>query len=246
MRTDANIVLVNLDGDLDVTTVPAVHESLERLIGAGCRRIVLNMERTSYVDSAGMGLILTELRAMRAQGGLLSLVNVSPRAYQALCRMRVVDYLPVSRAGVEREVEALDPQALPLWRTTFRVDGETLAESRGRLSTLLDRVPLTPDEAFDMTLACGEALGNAVDHTSEGGILVTVAAYPDRVVVDVADRGLGFDPAACGETGDAGETDPYAERGRGIKLMCLLADSVTIQPKSSGEGMVVHLVKLFS
>ena len=34
------------------------------------------------------------------------------------------------------------------------------------------------------------------------------------------------------------------ERGRGIKLMRLLADSVSIHLKRSGQGTVVRLVKL--
>ena len=37
-----------------------------------------------------------------------------------------------------------------------------------------------------------------------------------------------------------------AERGRGIKLMRMLTDSASISPKSTGEGSVTHLVKLFS
>lgn len=242
MRYDANIALINLDGDLDVTTVPGVRDTMMRLIDGGCRRIVINMENTMYIDSAGLGLILTGLRTMRARGGLLSLINVTPRIYRALCRMRVVDYMPIARAGAKREVKALDPSALPEWRKTFRVDRDHLSSARGRVGDILKSVALTPDEIFDMTLACGEALGNAIDHTDEDGVLVTVAAYPDRVEVDVADCGEGFEVPDEDQTG---ETDCYAERGRGIKLMQLLVDSVTISPKTSGDGMVVHLVKLY-
>ena len=45
----------------------------------------------------------------------------------------------------------------------------------------------------DLIEACGrEAIGNAADHTCEGGILTTVAAYADRVIIDVADCGAGY------------------------------------------------------
>ena len=98
----ANIALVTVEGDLDVRTVPALRRRIDRLVSDGCRRIFLNMAGARYVDSAGMGLILTELRRMRGAGGLLSLMNVSPQAYQALRRMRVFDYMPVSRAGERR------------------------------------------------------------------------------------------------------------------------------------------------
>lgn len=242
MSDTVNIAFVVVEGDLDVTTVPAVRLRIDRLVADGCRRIFVNMAEVTHVDSAGMGLILTELRYMRREGGLLSLINVSPQVYQALRRMRILDYMPVDRAGARRSVSALDPSVLPRWRTTFRVDADALSEARERMGRLLASLPFSPDEVFDLKLASGEALGNAVDHTAGGGVLATVAAYPDRVTIDVADCGCGYELADDEEPPEAG---PCAERGRGIRLMRLLTDSVTIAHKSTGEGTVVRLVKLF-
>lgn len=238
-----NIALVPVEGDLDVTTVPAVRARIERVVAGGCRRVFVNMADARYVDSAGLGLILTEVRRLRSVGGLLSLINVSSQAYQALRRMRVLDHLPVTRSEARRTPTPLDPTVLPNWRMTFRVRPTDLAAARNRARALLAELPLTPDQVFDMTLATGEALGNAVDHTCGGGVLLTMAAYPDRVSVEVVDCGEGFEVADDEEPPEAG---PLAERGRGIRLMRLLADSVSIERKTSGEGTVVRLVKLFS
>ena len=240
MDASVNIALVSLDGDLDVTSVPTVRRRIDALISGGARRILMNMGSASYVDSAGMGLILFELRRMRRMGGLLSLYNVSPQLYRALSLMRMIDYMPVARAGAE--VSALDPTVLPRWRTTFRVGPDELAAARERVAGLISDLPLSSDDVFDMTLACGEALGNAIDHTCGGGVLATVAAYPDRVSVEVTDCGDGFTLA---QDEEPPETGPAAERGRGIRLMRLLADAVSISRKSAGEGTVVRLVKLF-
>lgn len=241
MSGSVNIALVPVEGDLDVTTVPAVRRRIDRLVAGGCRRLFVNMADVGYVDSAGFGLILTELRRMRSLGGLLSLINVSDQLYLALRRMRVLDFMPVRRTSARPRVTGLDPSVLPQWRMTFRVDADGLSEARERLGELLASMPFSPDEVFDMKLACGEALGNAVDHTCEGGVLATVAAYFDRAVVEVSDCGCGFQVA---EDQELPEVGPYAERGRGIRLMRLLADSVTISPKSAGDGTVVRLVKL--
>lgn len=241
MPDRVNIALVPVGGDLDVTTVPAVRRRIDRLVAQGCRRLFLNLADASYVDSAGMGLILNELRRIRSMGGLISLVNVSEQAYRALSRMRVLDLMPVRRAGPREALASLDPAVPPLWRTMFRVDEGALSEARARVGELLGGLSLTEDEVFDMTLAVGEALGNAVDHTCGGGVLVTVADYPDRVCVEVSDCGCGYELA---DDEEPPETGPCAERGRGIRLMRLLADSVTISRKRSGEGTVVRLVKL--
>ena len=242
MGASVNIGLVDVSGDLDVSSVPAVRHRLDGLIASGSRRIFMNMADVGYVDSAGMALILSELRRVRELGGLLSLINVSAQLYRALSLMRMVDFMPVSRAGARRTVTALDPSVLPRWRTTFRVGAGELSGARDRLSRLLADLPLSSDDVFDMTLACGEALGNAVDHTCGGGVLATVAAYPDRVTVEVTDCGCGV---SLGEDEEPPEAGPASERGRGIRLMRLLADSVSIAPKQTGEGTVVRLVKLY-
>ncbi len=241
MHANTNIAVVTVDRDLDVTSVDNVRRRIDALVASGCRRIVLSLAGAEYVDSAGMGLILAELRHIRTKGGLLSLVGVRPRVYQSLCLMRMSDFLPISRFGVKAKVDELDPSVLPEWRTTFSVDEERLDAARTRVEELLAGLPLSSDAVFDMKLASGEAVGNAVDHTCEGGVLVTVAAYTDRVVVDIADCGQGFLP----EDLDDSTLDAFAERGRGIRLMKLLADKVSIEPKSSGEGTVVRLVKMF-
>ncbi len=240
MKPHANIALVPVEHDLDVTTVGAVRASLDRLIDSGCRRIILNMSGASYVDSAGMAMLLAEIRRMRSLHGLLSLTNVSDQVLSIFRRARLVDFVPVSAAGARGKVQELDPSVMPLWRTAMPIDCGDLSLTRASIERLLEQSPLSSDELFDAMLAAGEAMGNAVDHTDGTDTLVTVTGYPDRVIIEVSDRGPGFDPAAAPCAG-AGS---HAERGRGIKLMQLLADSVTIAPRQSGEGTKVRIVKL--
>jgi len=235
-----NIALVPVSGDLCVTTIDRLRTSIDRLVDDGCRRIVLNLADVGYIDSSGMGLILVEARRMRRAGGLLSLINVGPQAYRSLCLARVVDFIPVSCQGASKDVPELDASVSPVWNCTMSVDCATMQDVRQRVSLLLGQAPLSDDEVFDMTLAVGEAIGNAIDHTTCDSALVTAEGYPDRVVFTVTDCGEGFD--ACDKQ-DA-PTPCDAERGRGIKLMRLLADSVTIARRGSGTGTVVTLVKL--
>ena len=130
MESNANIALLPVDGDLDVTTVAPLRASIDRLIDGGCQRVVLNMAAVGFVDSAGMGLIFREIRKMRSSGGLLSLVNVTPPVMRALALARVVDYAPVSANVGEVDVPELDPGAQPLWRYVIRIDRSSGSISR--------------------------------------------------------------------------------------------------------------------
>lgn len=247
MQRPHDILLVPVEGDLDVTTVPRLRAYLGRRVEDGCRRVVLDLADTSYVDSLGMALILSLNRSLRELGGLLSLVNVGDAVYRALCIARFVDFIPVTGRAPKPPIPALDPAVRPLWSTTLRVDPSALGEVRRRMGELLSRTKLTPDEVFDLTLAGGEAMGNAVDHTCATGVLLTLTIYPDRAVVEVTDCGEGFELAADEEppaADDPGASPDVLERGRGIKLMRMLADSVEIRRKPTGDGTIVRLVKM--
>lgn len=231
-----------------MTAAPRLRARIDGLIDGGCRRIIINMENASYVDSAGMGLIFSETRRIRTLGGIISLVNVTYPVRRALTIACLVDFVPVSSVGERHSVPALDTSEHPLWRRTILVDPDQLGSARDRMGELLSGMPLTPDEVFDMTLAGGEAVGNAIDHTDANGVLLSVLSYPDRVVMEITDNGPGFDLPdernGQGAEAAAGEYGAGDERGRGIKLMRLLADSVEFSTKPSGHGTVVKLVKL--
>ena len=243
MAPHTDIALLPLTRDLDATNADDLRSEVDRLINGGCRRIVLNMARVTYIDSLGMAALVASLRQMRAAGGVMSLTNVCPRVYRSLQLLRLVDLMPISKAGPRPEIPALDPSTQPLWKTTFPVNPSGLADARRHVLRLVKRMPFSPDETFDIELAAGEALGNAIDHTSAEGVVATVAAYPDRVEVDVEDCGPGFELGANEEPPRTGEG---SERGRGIKLMRLLADSVSISERPQGLGTVVRIVKLVS
>lgn len=251
MTNADDILVIPVEGDLDVSCVARLRPYIDERIVGGCRRVILNMAQASYVDSLGMGLIFSEARRLRELGGLLSLVNVSASVYRSLVICRLVDFVPVTGAGPKPPIPALDPTVRPLWHGTMRVDPSRLSMARGRVEQLLTQTGLTPDEVFDMTLAGGEALGNTIDHTSAEGVLLTVSVYADRAVVEVADCGDGFDPTRSGDGAEdaadlSDETSGDLERGRGIKLMRMLADSVEIGRKANGAGTVVRLVKLIT
>ncbi|MDY2789095.1 MAG: anti-sigma factor antagonist [Atopobium sp.] len=245
MTHRADIVVLPLCGDLDVVSTPRARATIDDLIEGGCKRIIINMSDVSYVDSAGMAMLFYEMRQMRKAGGLLSLRSVSDSVYRALCIACVVDVIPVSLAGRKVTVPVLDASVRPLWQSSMIVYPNKLAEARAWAIHMLERVSLSRDDIFDMTLAAGEALGNAVDHAhcSDGCIYLTLATYPDRVVVEVSDCGCGYTlldgEEAVSETGSE-------ERGRGIRLMRMLVDSVSIQKKQGGSGTVVHMEKLLN
>ena len=116
----------------------------------------------------------------------------------------------------------------------------------GRLAlTGLSRLRELPDETLaDLKLALTEACSNSVRHAyPEGGGLVEIVyeLQPDRLVIEIADDGEGFDP------GDPeAANDELAEGGLGIAIIRSVADELEIGAGANGRGSRLRLVKLLA
>lgn len=112
------------------------------------------------------------------------------------------------------------------------------------LNDTLERLGLDEDVRHWVDLATREAVANAIQHGNEGRadktVEVDVSVDGGDVVVRVADRGAGFDPA--------GVEDPLAPEnllrptGRGLFYMQKLMDHVDYGAREGG-GTVVTLRK---
>jgi anti-sigma regulatory factor (Ser/Thr protein kinase) len=93
------------------------------------------------------------------------------------------------------------------------------------------------ERAGDMALALDEIVANAQEH---GQPPIAVTAWSDgRLVVEVIDRGRGFDyPKVC----RAHPPAPLGRRGRGLWIVRQLVDVVTIISGPTGTVVRIELL----
>jgi len=70
--------VVELAGRFDAATAPGVKDELHRLIEEGRSKLVLNLSQMEFIDSAGLGALVSCLRRAAAEGGDLRLAEVPP------------------------------------------------------------------------------------------------------------------------------------------------------------------------
>lgn len=68
--------VVALSGRLDAVTAPEIKAKLQELIATGSVRIVLNLRKLTFIDSSGLGALVSCLRRCVAGGGDLSAAEV--------------------------------------------------------------------------------------------------------------------------------------------------------------------------
>src|SRR5690554_1634282 len=78
LRTRASTIgdwtIVSLFSELDVASAPALREELIDRVNAGATHLVLDLEGLDFLDSTGLGTIISALKRTRTKGGELRLV----------------------------------------------------------------------------------------------------------------------------------------------------------------------------
>jgi len=129
----------------------------------------------------------------------------------------------------------------PTVRLTIPAKAEYITLVRLALSGLSDLRPLSDEALGDMKLAVTEACTNSVRHgynNGEGAVEVVYELLPDRLVVEVADDGPGFDAA-----GDRPLRDGLAEGGLGIAIIQAVSDEFEAGKQADGGGSRLRFVK---
>lgn len=76
---------VTVRGDLDLATSPELRERLRAEIETGCRRVLVDLSGTTFVDASALGALATTRRVLNERGGLLRF-TAYPESFLRLCR----------------------------------------------------------------------------------------------------------------------------------------------------------------
>ena len=61
--------VLRLEGDIDLHVSPVVTESLTAMIRKEPKRIVVDLSRATYIDSAGLAVLIIAMQEVEAYGG---------------------------------------------------------------------------------------------------------------------------------------------------------------------------------
>ncbi|MBR2835694.1 MAG: anti-sigma factor antagonist [Coriobacteriales bacterium] len=241
-----NSRVISLVGDITWQTAPRLKERLTLLINQGNTSLVLNMASVDYVDSSGLALLISIKRLISKHDGSMLLINASDSLIRLLHQARLIELIPtVGKSALCNKIASVPAHESPsiIRSSTVSYGPSGMAKTRDEVAELFVSLGLPRNTTYDLVLALGEALGNAFDHgggdTVPESVTVTVSVYSDRIVMEVSDCGCGCSYHMGDELPEPTET-----RGRGIRLMLMLTDSVEIEPKQSGQGTCVRLVKM--
>jgi serine/threonine-protein kinase RsbW len=131
----------------------------------------------------------------------------------------------------------------PTVRLTIPAKPEYITLVRLALSGLSRLRPLSEETLGDLKLAVTEACTNSVRHgyeaSDEGTVEIVYELQPDRLVVEVADDGPGFEAS-----GERSKEENLAEGGLGIAIIKAIADEFELGGREDRVGSRLRFVKL--
>ncbi|WP_382306744.1 STAS domain-containing protein [Herbiconiux sp. UC225_62] len=88
------IVVVRGDGRLNMVSGPALRETVKRRIDTGEPRIVVDLSKVPFMDSSGLGALISCLKTAREASGDLRIVSPSAQVTMVLTLSNVDKILP--------------------------------------------------------------------------------------------------------------------------------------------------------
>lgn len=84
-RTVGDVAVLDLEGRLILDDgFEQLREVINRLVGEGRRKLLLNLDGVTYLDSAGVGLIACKYVTLCRHNGQLKLCNLQARIHDVL------------------------------------------------------------------------------------------------------------------------------------------------------------------
>jgi anti-sigma B factor antagonist len=84
-RQNGDVVLVDVGGKITLGDGSvAIREAVKKLVADGNKKIVLNLGEVTYIDSSGIGELVSAFTTVSNNGGNLKLLNLTKRVQDLL------------------------------------------------------------------------------------------------------------------------------------------------------------------
>jgi anti-sigma B factor antagonist len=92
-RPVGEVVVIELAGEITLDDGDiAFGKYVDGLIDKGVVKLVVDLAKVTYIDSAGVGMMVTELKRTRSHGGMMKLAGLTAKSHHlfAMLKLKIV------------------------------------------------------------------------------------------------------------------------------------------------------------
>jgi anti-sigma B factor antagonist len=75
-RNKGDIVILDIAGEIDLYNAPEIKDIINKLIEEKKFNVIINLDQVSYIDSSGIGALISSLSNLKKYQGGLKIINV--------------------------------------------------------------------------------------------------------------------------------------------------------------------------
>ncbi len=95
-RQAGDVTILDLDGKVTIGEGSvALRNAIRRLLGEGKSKILLNLGGVGYIDSSGIGELVSSFTAVNKEGGTLKLLNLTQKIQDLLAITKLLTVFDV-------------------------------------------------------------------------------------------------------------------------------------------------------
>lgn len=95
------ITVIWLNGEVGIKAVPAIKSHVDELLASGQKKMIIEVSKTAFIDSDGLGLLIDIHEKYVAVGGNMTVVCTNnPKVYRNFKLLRLVE-----RFGVHNNIK---------------------------------------------------------------------------------------------------------------------------------------------
>ena len=75
-RQSGEVIILDISGEIDLYNAPEIKDTINKLIEQKIYNVITNLENVSYIDSSGIGALISSLSNLKKYQGGLKIINV--------------------------------------------------------------------------------------------------------------------------------------------------------------------------
>ena len=95
MASKEEVVILYLEGDIDLKSSTEVRETLEKSIKKSPKKILIDFKNVAYMDSSGLATIIEAKQKVNVYNGKLVLCNLQKRVKAIFEISRLIDFFAI-------------------------------------------------------------------------------------------------------------------------------------------------------
>ncbi len=95
IRKKEQASILKISGDVNIRTAPRLHDQTRKMTAAAPKRIIVDLEEVEYMDSSGVGVLVTSMKHANQANIPFGLAHVNERVHSILKLTRLTSIFQI-------------------------------------------------------------------------------------------------------------------------------------------------------